>query len=227
MKSVLLAAALLASTLFVSAAPIAAQTVAPVPAALPEIARPQYTLLPGDVIDIHYRYTPTFDQTVTVPPDGYLDLNVVGRLYVAGLTMDQVQAAVLKVANDRLNQPEITISLKTSHTSYVVVAGQVMKPGKIDLQEGFTALHAIMLAGGFAEDARSNEVLVFRTIDGTTAEVHVLKLGRLDRTVDMKRDMALQSGDTIMVPHDRIFNISRYIKLANIGFYVNPLQNVP
>ena len=38
--------------------------------------------------------------------------------------------------------------------------------------------------------------------------------------------MTLQAGDMVMVPRDRIFHISRYIKLANVGVYVNPLDQL-
>ena len=41
--------------------------------------RPIYTLHTGDVIVLNYRYTPEFNQTVTVQPDGYVNLNIVGR----------------------------------------------------------------------------------------------------------------------------------------------------
>ena len=37
-------------------------------------AQERYTLHPGDVLDIQYRYTPEFNQTVTVQPDGFISL---------------------------------------------------------------------------------------------------------------------------------------------------------
>ena len=33
---------------------------------------PRYRLQPSDVLEIHYRYSPEFDQTATVQPDGFL-----------------------------------------------------------------------------------------------------------------------------------------------------------
>src|SRR6185436_20358114 len=35
-------------------------------------AEDRYVLHPGDVLDIQYRYTPEFNQTVVVQPDGYI-----------------------------------------------------------------------------------------------------------------------------------------------------------
>ena len=46
-------------------------------------SRPKYHILPTDVIEIRFRYTPEFDQTVTVQPDGNIFLNVVGEIYVS------------------------------------------------------------------------------------------------------------------------------------------------
>ena len=41
------------------------------------------------MVELQYRYTPELNQTVTVLPDGYVNLNLVGSLKVSGLTMEQ------------------------------------------------------------------------------------------------------------------------------------------
>ncbi len=46
----------------------------------------RYKLVSGDVIDIVYRYTPEFNQTVTIQPDGFVGLQIVGDLKLEGLT---------------------------------------------------------------------------------------------------------------------------------------------
>src|SRR5882762_1864397 len=52
--------------------------------------RPQYVLHTGDVLSLDYRYTPEFNQTVTVQPDGYVNLNIVGNIKVSGLTINAI-----------------------------------------------------------------------------------------------------------------------------------------
>jgi polysaccharide export outer membrane protein len=189
--------------------------------------RPRYRLHPGDVIALSYRYTPDFDQTVTIEPDGYVTLNLVGSLKLADLTMDEARDLILKKAGERLNAPELNLVLKEFQQPSVVVAGEVQKPGKFPMQEGLTAMQAIMLSGGFMEDARSGQVILFRRIDGTTAEVKILKLNRFKNRMDLEHDLALLPGDMILVPRDKISIISRYMKLANVGMYLNPLQSLP
>ena len=57
---------------------------------------PRYRLQPTDVLEIHYRYTPEYDQTVTVQPDGLVSLPIVGDLKLQGLTLDQVKTPFSK-----------------------------------------------------------------------------------------------------------------------------------
>ncbi len=49
--------------------------------------RAVYTLHIGDEISLNYRFTPEFNQTVTVQPDGSVVLNIVGSVRLAGLTL--------------------------------------------------------------------------------------------------------------------------------------------
>jgi polysaccharide biosynthesis/export protein len=189
--------------------------------------RPRYTLRAGDVLDVDYRYTPELNQTVKVLPDGYVNLNVVGDVRVSGLTVQEAHDLIVRKAQDQLNDPELNLILKEFQQPYVVVAGEVGKPGKIDLRENTTAMQAILLSGGFLASAQSGQVLLFRQINGDTAEIRVLKLSKLQKTADLERDVTLQSGDMILVPRDKIEKLSRYIKLLNIGTYFNPLQYAP
>lgn len=189
--------------------------------------RPRYTLRPGDVIELDYRYTPELNQTVTVLPDGYLALKLVGDVFVSNLTLDQVHDIIVQKAGERLVNPEINLVLKEFQQPYFVVAGEVAKPGKMDLREDTTAMQAVLLAGGFLESAKAGQVLLFRKINSDSAEVRVLNLKKLHKTVDLERDIQLQPGDMLYVPRDTIQNISRYIKTANLGLYFNPLQYLP
>jgi polysaccharide export outer membrane protein len=189
--------------------------------------RPQYTLRTGDMVELQYRYTPELNQTVTVLPDGDVNLNLVGNLKVSGLTVEQARDLILQKAKAELNDPELNLILREFQRPYVVVAGEVAKPGKIDLRETTTAMQAILLAGGFTENAHSGQVLLFRQINGDTAEVKILKLAHIRNTSALEQDAQLEPGDMLMVPRNKLENISRYMKLLNIGAYINPLQLVP
>lgn len=189
-------------------------------------SRPQYTLRSGDVVELQYRYTPELNQTVTVLPDGYINLNQVGNVKVSDLTLEQAHDLIVQKAKVRLNDPELNLILREFQRPYVVVAGEVATPGKIDLRENTTALQAVLLAGGFLPSAQSGQVLLFRKINSDTAEVKVLKLTNIHKTDELERDAQLEPGDMLLVPRNKVEKISRYMKLFNIGAYINPLQVV-
>jgi polysaccharide biosynthesis/export protein len=189
--------------------------------------RPRYTLRSGDVLELQYRYTPELNQTVTVLPDGYVNLNMIGNLKVSDLTMEQTHDLIVQKAQARLNDPDLNLILREYQRPYVVVAGEVTTPGKIDVRETMTAMQAILLSGGFKASAHSNQVLLFRKINSDTAEVKVLKLTNIHKTAQLEQDAQLEPGDMLLVPRNKLENVSRYMKLFNIGAYINPLQLVP
>src|ERR1039458_7785354 len=55
----------------------------------------RYRLQPTDVVEVHYRYSPEFDQTVTVQPDGFVNLQIVGDVKVQGLRMAPTRPSIM------------------------------------------------------------------------------------------------------------------------------------
>jgi polysaccharide export outer membrane protein len=189
--------------------------------------RPQYQIQPGDVMEVHYRYTPEYDQTVTVQPDGYITLNLVGNVKVSQATVEEARAAIIKHASERLNQPEVSITLKDFQKPYFVVAGQVATPGKFDMRENTTALQAVMLAGGFKDSAKASKIVLFRKINSDTAEVKVLDLKKINKTSALERDIALQNGDMLLVPENNAAKFQNFMKLTNVGAYFDLGRVIP
>jgi polysaccharide biosynthesis/export protein len=200
----------------------------PTPAQRPRLTafgvEERYVLHPGDVLDVEYRYTPEFNQTVSVQPDGYISLQMGGDLKVAGRNLEQVRNLILARARTRLVSPELTVVLKEFQKPYVVVAGEVAQPGKFELRENLTAIQAVLLAGGFKDSAKSSQILVFRKLNADTAEVRSLNFKTLKRTSDLENDLTLQPGDMILVPRNRMSKIERYVRLASLTTFLYPLM---
>lgn len=187
-------------------------------------AEERYVLHPGDVLDIQYRYTPEFNQTVTVQPDGYISLEIGGDVKVGGRNLDQVRSGILAKARTRLASPELTVILKEFQKPYVVVAGEVGQPGKFEMREKLTALQAVLLAGGFKDSAKSSQIVVFRKLNAEMAEVKILNFKTLKSTADLENDLSLQPGDMILVPRNRLSKIERYVRIASLATsFLNPL----
>src|SRR6266403_2574919 len=208
--------------IFILAGATAASAQQQRPPRLTTVTEERYRLQPGDVLEVQFRYSPEFNQTVTIQPDGYVTLEIGGDLKAAGFTIEQMRAAVLRQARTRLQDPVATIVLKEFQRPYFVVAGEVSQPGKIEMRERVTAIQAIMLAGGMKETAKSSQVVVFRKINSDMAEVKLLNLKSIRRTSDLENDLTLQAGDMVFVPRDKISKIERFMKLASVAAFMAP-----
>src|SRR5437762_7414413 len=205
--------------LFFVAAPMCAQAQDLRPPRLTTVTEERYRLQPGDVLEIQFRYSPEFNQTVTVQPDGYISLEISGDIKVAGMTVEQTRNTILARAATRLKDPVASVFLKEFQRPYFVVAGEVAQPGKVEMRERVTAIQAIMLAGGMKETAKSSQVVVFRKINSDVAEVKLLNLKHIRRTSDLENDLTLQAGDMVFVPRDRISKIEPFMQLTSLAAF--------
>ncbi len=190
---------------------------------LKEFDSRRYKLNPGDVLEVIYRYTPEFNRTVTIHPDGYIVLEIVGEIEVSGFTLEQTRQKIITKAGERLKDPEITLLLKEFQKPYYIVSGEVLSPGKFEMNEDITALQAVMMAGGLKESGKISKVVVFRKLNKEFAEVKILDLKGIRKTDDLEKDLNLESGDIIFVPRNTFSKFEKYIKLTSIGSILNPI----
>lgn len=189
---------------------------------LKQFEEKRYRLNPGDVISISYRYTPEFNQTVAIQPDGFVTLEIVGELKIGGLTVEEARKEILENAAKRLKDPEINLLLKEFQKPYFVVSGEVVQPGKFEMNQNITALQAVLLAGGFKDSAKTSQILVYRKINSDTAEVKLLNLKNVKKTSDLENDFELHSGDMILVPRNLVTKIERFVKLTSFANIFTP-----
>jgi polysaccharide export outer membrane protein len=185
---------------------------------------PRYRLQPTDVMEVHYRYTPEFDQTVTVQPDGFVTLQIIGDVKLQGLTLADAKAAILEKASRRLRDPEITLVLKDFEKPYFVVGGEVANPGKFEMRGQIAPVQAIAMAGGFkTASAKHSQVILFRRVGPDLAKTEILDLKAAMSPSHSEPLADLHPGDVLVVPQNRVSKIERFVKWANIGLYWNPL----
>ena len=182
----------------------------------------RYRLVPGDVLEIIYRYTPEFNQTVTIHPDGFAVLEIVGDLKLSGLTLDEARKKILEKATVRLKDPEVTLILKEFQKPYFLVSGEVSQPGKFEMRENVTALQAVMMAGGTKDTAKASQIVVFRRINADVAEVKILNLKKIKKTSDLENDLTLEAGDIIFVPRNTFSKVERFVRMANLFNILKP-----
>jgi polysaccharide export outer membrane protein len=179
---------------------------------------PRYRIQPSDVIEVQFRYTPEYNQTVTIQPDGYVALQSAGDLKIAGLTIVEAVAEITRKAGERLQKPEVAVILKEFIKPYFTVAGEVNHPGRFDLRGHVSAVEGIAMSGGFKESSRRTVILLHQA-SADTAEVKVLDLKRLMSAKGIEEDTTIRPGDLLVVPQNRISKIEPLMRLGQTGLY--------
>lgn len=111
-------------------------------------------LEPGDEISIRTVAAKEIaDKPVRIEADGEINLPLVGRVHLAGLTIEQAEGAVVKLVSRYYIDPDIAITVLQFHTEPVSVIGAVGNPGVYDARHNRTLTDVLSLAGGVKPDA--------------------------------------------------------------------------
>jgi protein involved in polysaccharide export with SLBB domain len=181
---------------------------------------PRYQVQSGDVISLNFAFTPNFNQTVTVNPDGYIALEGVGDIHIGGETVPQIQSDVKKAYGKILRNPEVSVTLKQFENPYFLALGQVNKPGKYDLQGYTTVAEAVAMAGGFTPKAKHSDVLLFRRVSDNWVSARKVNLKHMLYSGNLSEDMRLYPGDMVYVPQNKISKIKPFLPLRSLAYYI-------
>jgi polysaccharide biosynthesis/export protein len=179
----------------------------------------RYRICVSDVLAISFPLTPEFDETVTIQPDGFASLTAVGDIRLAGLTTEESGQAIRSAYSKLLHNPVVMVELRQFNEPYFIVNGQVRQPGKYDLHGSITATEAIAVAGGFNNDAKHSQVLLFRRVDNDWFEVKDLNLKKILTGRNLSEDPEIRAGDMLFVPQNAISKIKRLIPAYGVGTY--------
>lgn len=192
--------------------------------ALTEARRPLYRLCKSDVLDITFTFSPDFNQTVTVQPDGYIPLKHAQQIYAEGSNVPDLRALIREAYTGTLHDPEVSVTLKDFDKPYFIAGGEVGRPGKYELRSDTTVAEAVAMAGGFTQRAKHSQVVLFRRISDEVYESHLLNIKSMLKARQLQEDMHLRSGDLLYVPQNLISKIRPFLPASNLSLYSTPTQ---
>ena len=174
------------------------------------LATPQnYTLGPGDKVNVDIWGASQESITETISPDGTITIEDIGVIQLSGLSVSQAKNRLKRVLGPRYQDSKIDLTLGQTRTITVSVMGEVKMPGTFTMSAFATVYNALYMAGG------PNEL-------GTLRNVKVYRKGRLITNVDvydfllngkLSGDVRLQDNDVITVsPYEALVNISGKVK---------------
>jgi polysaccharide biosynthesis/export protein len=178
-----------------------------------------YTVHPSDVLTLTFPLTPELTQSVTVQPDGYITLQDVGIIPASGQTLPELTDSVKKAYAKILHDPLISIDVKDFEKPYITVGGQVGKPGKFDWRGDVTVMEAIAIAGGFLDQAKHSQVLLFRRVSDQWAQAQLINVKQMIQAGNLREDPILQPGDMLYVPKNWLAKIKPWVPIPSLGMY--------
>lgn len=182
-------------------------------------SHPRYELRSGDSLDLIFPFLPSFNQTVTVLPDGYITLRGIEEdLWVEGKTMPEVTEALQTHYARILKDPVVTVELKDYEKPYFIANGHFGSPGKYELRGTVTVTQAVAIAGGFTDKAKHSQVLLFRSASRDWVEVKNINVKEMLNQGDLSEDLYLRPGDMLYVPTNLISRVKPWIPKVSIGF---------
>jgi polysaccharide export outer membrane protein len=159
---------------------------------------PQYTIGVADILRVNVWKNVDLSQTVTVDPDGFVSLPLLGNVSVAGLSTNQLGTLLAGKYASYVVTPQVTVSVLDIRSRAVFVMGQVGKAGSYPLLAPITVLQLIAQAGGLTPFAKRKSIYVLRASMGHSEKIPFNYVKVLHG--DSKANIDLQPGDTVIVP---------------------------
>jgi polysaccharide export outer membrane protein len=162
-----------------------------------------YRIGPGDLLELKVFEVDQLSQTVRVSEDGSINLPLIGRVVVEGLTQEGVVQKLTELLQAKyVKNPQVTIFIKEYKNQQVAVIGAVEKAGSYELVGRRNLLQIISMAGGFSDTA-SNQIFVLREgADGATSTISI-DLKDLLINGNQALNIPIMPNDVINVPVDR------------------------
>lgn len=143
-----------------------------------------YRIGPLDTVDIGVFEEPDLSMKgLEVDTSGSISLPLIGSLTAGGKTTSQLAAEIAqRLSAKYLKNPQVSVSVASSASQNVTVEGEVAEPGVYPVKGHTSLLQTLALAKGETRVAALNQVVVFRTINGTRMgavfDVKAIRAGR-------------------------------------------------
>jgi polysaccharide export outer membrane protein len=163
-----------------------AMTGSPAALAQADAAARNYRLAPGDKVHVAVFNEANLSGDYVIEPDGHITLPLAGSVTAAGLTVPQLQLAVVKtLGNGFVQDPSVTVTAIDVRPYYIL--GEVNKPGRYSYSPDLTVMQAVATAEGFTYRADNTAVYIRHKSDPSESEV------------SLTATTAVLPGDTIRV----------------------------
>jgi polysaccharide export outer membrane protein len=162
-------------------------------------AENNYTIGPGDVLEISVWRDESLSREVTVPPDGIIAFPLVGDIDVNNIPAAELRNRVTQKLAEFIPDATVTVILRQINSLKAYVIGKVKSPGAYNIQMDTTVLQILSMAGGLTPYASEGNIHIHRRTGKKIARMG-FDYKSIVKGQKLSQDIILKRGDVIVVP---------------------------
>ena len=165
-----------------------------------EEVKDTYFIGSGDILEVTTWKEADFSrEEILVRLDGMITFPLINDIQAKGRTPMQVKQDIEEKLKDYVENPVVTVTVRTSGSKRFYILGEIVNTGEYPLVKGLTVLQAFALAGGFTEWASKKEIILMRNEEGQE-KIYRVNYKDLIKGKDFSQNIKIQPDDTIIVP---------------------------
>ena len=186
----------------------------------------EYRIGPEDLIEMQVFGVDQLARTVRVNSFGMVSLPLIGSVSVGGMTAAEAERAIArKLAENYLQDPQVSVFIKEYTNQRVTIEGAVQKPGIYPLRGQTTLLRAIAVAGGQGSLSDLGNIVIYRADStglrtGTTYDIEKIRRGEQD-------DPAVLNDDVVVVNRSPARVVFKDSLFRDVLDAINPFSYIP
>jgi polysaccharide export outer membrane protein len=194
----------------------------PAPLPVSAAALPPYHIQVGDVLDVRLLLNPELNEEVTVRPDGHISTTAVPDMLAYGRTPADLANSLRSVYSHDLQNPRVSVEVKSFAPTRVYVGGEVNTPGEfITVGPTLTLSQAIARAGGTKLSSDDTSVFIIRRGPDDKPEFLHVKWKAVRQGINPNGDVRLAPYDVVYVPKMGVAEVYQFYN-QYIGQFANP-----
>jgi protein involved in polysaccharide export with SLBB domain len=171
------------------------------PATSMDVSATEYRVAPPDKLLIRVPGIKELEFTTTIRPDGKIQLNLLGEMYVAGKTPDEISRMITAAAAKYYNNVGVQVEVAEFNSKFYAVFGTAVREGGRRPFTGRNTVIAALASVGFTEDAWPQQIAISRPAkNGQIRATAIIDMKTMYMTGDTRQNYLLEEGDIIHVP---------------------------
>ncbi len=167
----------------------------------PLVTLTEYKVAPPDVLTISSKRVRELNGHIeTIRPDGKLTLPLLGSVFVAGMTVEDISAGLEGMAREFYEDADVSVRVSSYRSKKIYVFGEVGVPGPYVYDGANTVLETLATAQP-TRLADPSRIHVLRpNKDGELISRMTVDLNKMVQKGETALDAVLEEGDIVYVP---------------------------